>query len=77
MTNVIPFRQPTPPAKPYLLLTTLIDPNAALEEGNLSRVLLDRARRFTLGCAVSPMVGANRTRRPRAVRDEGKPRRIL
>jgi hypothetical protein len=31
MTNVIPFRQPTPPAKPYLLLTTLIDPNAALE----------------------------------------------
>jgi hypothetical protein len=75
MTNVIPFRQPIPPAKPYLLLTILIDPNAALEEGD--RVLLDRARRFTLGCAVSPMVGANRTRRPRAVRDEGKSRRIL
>jgi hypothetical protein len=42
MTNVIPFRQPIPPAKPYLLLTILIDPNAALEEGD--RVLLDRAR---------------------------------
>lgn len=34
MTNVVQLRQPSPPAH-YLLLTTLIDPNPALEEGDL------------------------------------------
>lgn len=35
MTNVVSLRQPTTPAAPYLLLTTLIDPNTALQEGDL------------------------------------------
>lgn len=38
MTNVVPFRQPTPPAPHYLLLTTLIDPNTDLREGDLVAV---------------------------------------
>ena len=36
MTNIVPFRQPTSAAAPhYLLLTTLVDPNTLLEEGDL------------------------------------------
>ena len=35
MTTVVPFRQPSPKRQSYLLLTTLVDPNAHLEEGDL------------------------------------------
>ena len=35
MTTVVPFRQPSPKPPSYLLLTTLVDPNAPLEEGDL------------------------------------------
>ena len=38
MTNVVPLRQPTPSAAPYLLLTTLIDPNTDLRKGDLVAV---------------------------------------
>jgi hypothetical protein len=35
MTNVIPFRQPSPKPQSYLLLTTLVNPKGPLEEGGL------------------------------------------
>ena len=42
MTNVVPFRQPAPAAPHYLLLTTLVDPNSPLEEGDLVAFRLTR-----------------------------------
>jgi hypothetical protein len=38
MTNVVSFPRPEPETPHYLLLTTLIDPNSPLEEGDLVAV---------------------------------------
>jgi hypothetical protein len=49
MTNVVPFRQPAPPAKPYLLLTTLIDPYSPPERGDLVAFRFDDSQTLLFG----------------------------